>query len=291
LVATNFIQFLTCARNGADEQGEESVAEGAHTAGGIFAANLWSRFLLKKWYEYPMPLVIKRGNSAALESHLSGVVQRWVSSLGYIPIEEFSSPWGIADVVGIRPNIDRMLQRIRERHEEAIGDLRSILVLLAIPTMGSKRTVSLEELVAQYGELIGREVIERIVLKLSRKKIIGGTTQGRLYRIINWLPYHEEIISVELKLARVEEAIAQASRHKVITPNSYVGLPSDLAERLTFSQRRSDFESAGVGLLSVGNENCEVLIQPTHVTAQRERAYEIAAAENAWRFVLKTIQH
>jgi hypothetical protein len=105
------------------------------------------------------------------------------------------------------------------------------------------------------------------------------------------MPYHEQLVVVELKLRRVDEALAQARRHKAITAESYVGMPAVTAERVAASEQRAEFKAAGVGLLSVQDDACKVLIQPDHSPKTVIKAQQFSAAEGCWRTVLKTVQH
>jgi hypothetical protein len=189
-----------------------------------------------------MSIVLRKPRGAALESHLKGTAQRWLAAQGLMPFEEFQVSWGIVDVVGIKVDVDQVIERVGARQVDPIGDYRTVVVLRSIPLSSSRRSTSLEQLQHVHGEALGESVTERIVQKLVRKRMIQRTSDGRYVRTLAQKSFHEELICIELKLSRVDEALAQARRHQVIAARSYVGLPAAAAERVAFSPKRQEFE-------------------------------------------------
>lgn len=232
-----------------------------------------------------MPLALK---AADLEAHLAGTVLRWLGDAGLVQVEEFVTPWGVADMLGIRPNLDRVQARIAAGHLEPVGDTHAVQLLLSLPAGGKPRRIS--DVARKFEPFLGPALFERAVRNLIRKRFVIKEGAA-LVRRTDWMPYHEQLVAVELKLRRVDEALAQARRHKAITAESYVGMPAIIAERIAFTERRSEFEAAGVGLLSVQDESCKVVIPPDLSGETVIEAQQLCAAEACWRKVLKTIQH
>lgn len=232
-----------------------------------------------------MPLPLK---AADLEAHLAGTVLRWLGEQGLVQMEEFVTPWGVADVLGIRYNIDRVQARIAAGHLEPVGDAHAVQLLLSLPSGGKSKRIA--DVARRFEPLFGTVLFERAVRNLIRKRFVIQEGAS-LVRRTEWLPYHEQLVAVELKLRRVDEALAQARRHKAITVESYVGMPAVIAEKVAFTGRRSEFEAAGVGLLSVQDGNCSVLIPPDILEKTVLQTQELCAAEACWRKVLKTVQH
>jgi hypothetical protein len=234
----------------------------------------------------PMPVPLK---AADLEAHLAGTVLRWLCEQGLlVQMEEFVTPWGVADVLGIRFSIDRVQARIAAGHLDPVGDAHAVQLLLSLPTGGKSRRIS--DVARKFEPLFGPALFERAVRNLMRKKFVVQDGVS-LVRRTDWMPYHEQLVAVELKLRRVDEALAQARRHKAITAESYVGMPAVIAERVAFTERRADFEAAGVGLISVQDSACEVLIPPDFSAETVIEAQQLSAAEACWRKVLKAVQH
>jgi hypothetical protein len=233
-----------------------------------------------------MPAPVKAQD---LEAHLVGTVLCWLSDQGLIVhMEEFVTPWGVADLLGIRFDIDRVKARIAAGHLDPVGDTHAMQLLLSLPPGGKSKRIS--ELARKFEPLLGPELFARAVRNLIRKRFV--VQEGAmLVRRIDWMPYHEQLVAVELKLRRVDEALAQARRHKAITAESYVGMPAVIAERVAFTERRADFEAAGVGLLSVQDGDCKVLIPPNLSADTVIEVQELCAAEACWRKVSKAVQH
>jgi hypothetical protein len=238
-----------------------------------------------------MSVIVKRSRLPRLETQLLSPVRRWLESEGYITVDEFQTPWGITDLLGLKYNLDMVFDRIANKQLAPIGDLQSVMVFLLMPPASSRHSLTEEELFKELGYLMGEPKLRAIVASLRRKKLITISSSGRFTRAAPWLPYHERMVSVELKLSRVDEAIAQAKRHRVITPFSYVALPESVAEKAAVDSRSTDFIVAGVGLISVAKDTCRVLLEPREKSSSLEQAYEIAAAEQLWSRVLKTVDH
>lgn len=203
-------------------------------------------------------------------------------------MEEFVTPWGVADVLGIRFNLDRVRARIAAGHLDPVGDAHAMQLLLSLPTGGKPKRIA--EVARRFEPLLGAVLFERAVRNLIRKRFVVQEGAS-LVRHTDWMPYHEQLVVVELKLRRVDEALAQARRHKAITAESYVGMPAVIAERIAFTERRADFEAAGVGLLSVQDDICKILIPPDLSTKTVLEVQALCAAETCWRKVLKAVQH
>jgi hypothetical protein len=233
-----------------------------------------------------MPPALK---AADLEAHLAGTVLRWLCEQGLlVQMEEFVTPWGVADLLGIRFNVDRVQARVAAGHLDPVSDAHAMQLLLSLPTGGKSKRIS--DVARKFVPLFGSALFERAVRNLIRKRFV--VPKGALLvRRTEWMPFHEQLVAVELKLRRVDEALAQARRHKAITAESYVGMPAVIAERVAFTERRSEFEDAGVGLLSVQDGICKVLIPPDLSAKTLIEAQELCAAEACWRKVLKTVQH
>jgi hypothetical protein len=69
---------------------------------------------------------------------------------------------------------------------------------------------------------------------------------------------------------------------------SYVGLPDEAARRvLSNASRWSDFFDAGVGLLGVAREACEVLVPARKTRNWTDAAIQLYCVEKFWRSRLR----
>lgn len=239
-----------------------------------------------------MGIVIRKPpKELRLETQLESSVWKWLRELGDIAVDQFQTPWGIADLFSMKCDLDRVLMRRDMGQVVACSNDQDIMVLLSIPEHAVGARTEVRQLVKKFSYLLGEAKVHSIVTTLKRRKYILVDSDGLISRNTPWLPYHTKMWAVELKLQRVDEALAQAKRHLKITPFSYVGLPPKIAERTASSDKAEDFRVSGVGLLSVSATECSVLIEPAGSQTCVEPVYAIAAAERCWGTYLKTVQH
>lgn len=239
-----------------------------------------------------MGITIRRAKKELrYETELAPSVWKWLNAQGAYPVDEFEAPWGITDFFGIRPNLDKSLQRVASGQIASVGNDQSVLILLSIPAAGSGESVDEKKIIKEFSYLIGERRVSSILLGLKKRRFISISRGGQISKNTSWMPYHERMWSVELKLSRVDEALTQAKRHLKITPFSYVGLPPLIAEKTASSAKAKEFETAGVGLLSVTPNSCTALIEPAGNFDCVDNVYATAAAEKCWAAILKAIQH
>lgn len=200
-------------------------------------------------------------------------------------------PWGITDLFAIHVDLDRVIERKNLGHCNSSRSDQEIMVLLSIPTAESGKMTNRSALNREFSYLIGESKLDVILRALFRRKFIVISEDDEIARNTPWLPYHIKMWSVELKLERVDEALAQAKRHLKVTPFSYVGLPEKIAEKVFSTSKSLEFEEAGVGLLSVSKESCAPLMEPKGDHSCVDDIFAVAAAERCWSAILKAIQH
>jgi hypothetical protein len=97
-------------------------------------------------------------------------------------------------------------------------------------------------------------------------------------------------VAIELKLGRIEEAIAQARGHLAFATESFIGLPLPVAERLCRQRQEAYFRKAGVGLLSVSAQGAAVLVpavaDPNH---DADAVLQMHCVERFWRDFTSTL--
>ena len=226
-----------------------------------------------------------------LEIQLESSVRAWLREIADIVVDQFQVPWGIVDLFAIRSDIDRVLLRRDLAQLVASTSDQEVMVLLSVPEQSSGDYTNESLLVERFAFLLGEKKVRTIIATLRRRKYIKSDDSGAIVRFTPWLPYHVQMWSIELKLQRVEEALAQAKRHLKITPLSYVGLPQSVAERTASSDKARVFREAGVGLLSITESNCTTLIEPRADVSCVDPVYAVAAAERCWGIYLKTVNH
>lgn len=239
-----------------------------------------------------MGIIIRRARKELrLESQLESSAWRWLRGFADISVDQFQTPWGIADLFAVKCDFDRVLMRRDLGQNVASTNDQDVMVLLAIPELMSAERTDERRLAKKFSYLLGETKVRSIIAALRRRKLIKVDADGAICRNTPWLPFHKQMWAIELKLQRVDEALAQARRHLKITPYSYVGLPPQIAERTAISAKAEDFRESGVGLLSISATECSALIEPAGKPTCVDPVYAVAAAERCWGTYLKTIKH
>jgi hypothetical protein len=216
------------------------------------------------------------------EEHMTPRVVEWMNSRGLLFRQEFVTPWGTCDLVGVKLDAQRTRRRIRLKQTSPIGPLARVQLLLSIPDQESGTTVGLRELRRRFRGVISEDLIESQVDLLLRRRLVFSPRTGRLQRINGWTPLHRKIVAVELKLSRAQEALAQASSHRYFADESYVALPKDRAIRLVLSARGREFKARGVGILAVTEQTCKIVLKPVPSVVTPNRAMQVYCVERFW---------
>ena len=131
--------------------------------------------------------------------------------------------------------------------------------------------------------LLSSDQVEQELNELERRRFVSAPRRGQLQRQNGWEPLEERLVAVELKLSRVAEALSQATSHMSFADESFVAMPRPVAKRVAESERRTDFEALGVGVLAVDQSGCEVLVKPRASVEPKKSALRMHCVERFWR--------
>ena len=225
----------------------------------------------------------------ARESGMAGPVVRWMKRIGMTAVRsEFVTPWGICDLVGLAFNRGNCDHRIRLGQTRAIGSIIGATLLMQIPDEASGRSITREKLAREFAPTIAEEVVREQTDRLIAGNFVQSVSRGRLQRANGWYPLQDRLVSVELKLSRIEEAMRQALDNLGFAEESYVALPSAVALRVAASRARwSRFFDAGVGLLAVTSRICTVLVPACEARHLRDDVVQFYCVEKFWRTRLR----
>jgi hypothetical protein len=218
--------------------------------------------------------------SFGLEREMSGPVLRWLVRQKLIAKPEFRTPWGICDFVCVEFNPAKIAERLALGQKQPIGTVLRVSLLNAIPE--HKDGISLQALHGHYADLLSLSELEREISVLQKGNFIASPSPGRFQKLNGWAPLHNRIVAVEMKLSRIDEALAQAQSHLAFATESYVALPSKTAKSLMSGPRTSAFQECGVGVLSVSRSRCELLLTSKN-TRQPDPVLQMHCAERFWR--------
>jgi hypothetical protein len=216
------------------------------------------------------------------ESDMANTAIGWMRSRGLSVKSEFITPWGICDLAGVRFNAKKVAHRLRLGQTRAISSVLRALLLLAIPEAETHRSISVENLSHRFG--LDIDTVSFELDHLISGRFVIRTSRGRFQKQNGWMPLHDRLVAVELKLSRVEEAMRQAVNNLAFADESYVGFPHEIAVRIAGKPERwANHFDEGIGLLSVSRGSCEVLISARKNTRWIQKALRLYSVEKFWR--------
>ena len=237
-----------------------------------------------------MTEVSRRNQMFRLESEMAPAVSRWLQSANLRVKREFTTPWGVCDLVALNFNQDRVEHRLHLRQTRPVSSLTQAVLLLQIPDIETRRSTTLSRLADRCCPVLSAEKVEREIARLIADRFVVQSRNGRLRKVNGWMPLQERLVSVELKLTRVEEAMQQAMKNLDLGAESYVAFPFTVAERIAATpQRWQCYLDAGIGLLAVSPSNCMPLIPASSGNTAFDQAVQLHAVEKFWRTRLKDI--
>lgn len=218
------------------------------------------------------------------ESEMVASASRWLRARRLVVKPEFVTPWGICDLVGARLNKTNVMHRLRCRQTSQLSSITRTALLLKIPEVETGKSACLKRMVRDWAPAMPEEIVTRELRKLEADGFVRRDPLGRWQRLNGWMPLHDSLVAVELKLSRIDEALHQARQNLGFADQSFVGLPSDVAKRVkATSARWSEFFDDGIGLLSVGDSHCRVLIPAGKSRQGADSAIQLYCVDKFWR--------
>jgi hypothetical protein len=207
---------------------------------------------------------------------------RWLRGQGLMVKTEFPTPWGICDLVGCSLNKNRVRKRLSLRQTRPIGSLLRVHLLSLIPDELDARSVSVDDLHQAFAGYLDRERIGHEVARLVRDHFVEPTDSGAFYKVNGWMPLHRRLIAVELKLSRVDDAFHQAVNNIGFADESYVGVPTQVAQRLVARKADTRFTGRGIGVLAIGPSGCEIVLKAARRKRRDDEVVQEHTVERFW---------
>lgn len=213
---------------------------------------------------------------------------RWMKSIGLMVKLEVISPWGMCDLVGVSLNPERVAQRLELKQTHAVNSMRRATMLLNIPDAKSRKSTTFEKIAESYLHFTTEEEIAKDIDRLITERFVVRTPSGRLQKVNGWMPLHDRLVALELKMSRIEEAMRQSFNNLGFASESYVGFPSDVAHRINDKPKRwQHYLDAGVGLLSVSKDEC-VVLRPGCISKTADPVLQFYSVEKFWGSAIRT---
>jgi hypothetical protein len=219
-----------------------------------------------------------------LENQMAPAVADWLRGQGFAVKQEFSLPWGICDLVGVKFNQKKVQKRISNGQMRAVGSSFRLHILSKIPDVdASGSSITLHELRRELAGSLPYDLLENEIAQLVRSKFVTSPARKRFQKVNGWAPLHTRIVAIELKLARTSEALAQARLNRAFSTESYVALPAPLAFRVVESRRAREFKDCGIGLLAVSRDVCARVLQSRLGSDSTDDVLQAHCVERFWR--------
>ena len=217
------------------------------------------------------------------ESQMIIPAEQWLKSEGLITKKEFSTPWGICDLVGCSLDREKVRERLALGQRKPIGSQIRIIILSYIPDKKDHDSITFEDLQQKFASFIDEAKIALEVDRLVKDKFVQITSCGEFQKINGWTPLHNRIVALELKLNRLSEVLNQAINNLELANESYVGLPLENAQRLIESKKKLEFSERGIGIVGINPEKCEVLLDPHSSQLNKNQIIQMHCVERFWR--------
>jgi len=211
-------------------------------------------------------------------------VARWVKAQGMAGKTEFVTPWGICDFVGLRFDPEKVRLRVQQNQLRAISSIPRACILLEIPDAETGDSTTVDRLARKFAPLFSEESVHKEINRLIADRFVISCSRRRLQKRNGWMPLHDRIVAIEMKLFKVEEAMHQAANNLGFADESYVALPANVAGRVTSVPARwSKFFELGIGLLGVTHRRCEVVRSAQKTRNWVDDAVQLYSVDKFWK--------
>ncbi len=218
------------------------------------------------------------------ESEMTPSVSRWLKKTGLTVRAEFQTPWGICDLVGLKFNQEQVDYRNDLKQRKAISSISRAAILLSIPDFDTTKSISLKQLAKMFSSAISYEDLIAEVDSLCHDRFVVRNKQGRFQKVNGWFPLQERLLSVELKLNRIDEAFQQAKQNLSFATESFVAFPMSVARRVSEAGNKwDDYFKQGIGLMGVNKRGCQVLSPAIAADDRIDMAVQLYCVEKFWR--------
>lgn len=218
------------------------------------------------------------------ESEMTPSVVRWMKLSGLQTRQEFITPWGSCDLVGVTLNSKHVDYRLQLKQNKSISSITRVALLLRVPEVETTKSISLDRLKKDFVPIIPEEIVVAEVERLIRDRFVLKNDRGRLQKRNGWMPLQERLVAVELKLSRIDEAFQQAMSNLGFAQESFVAFPMRTAVQIAkASSKWSRYIHEGIGVIGVRKRSCHVLVPSTPMHAIPDPAIQLYCVEKFWR--------
>lgn len=218
------------------------------------------------------------------EADMTRPASKWLRSAGLEVKPEFTTLWGICDLAGASLREEGVKRRLDLKQTKPVSSMTRVELLLRIPDVETNGWITIDRLVRECAPALPKKTVLEEVDRLVEDRYVQRSGRTRLQKLNGWLPLHDRLVAVELKLSRIEEALSQARDNLSFADESYAGFPSVVARRVMTNRTRWDeFFDRGVGLLGITRRDCKVFIPAERGKTKPSQAVQVYCVERFWR--------
>jgi len=222
------------------------------------------------------------------EHQMVKLAEHWLSSQGLATKREFSTPWGICDLVGCSMNDESAKQRLALGQRKPIGPQIRVMILSRIPDKTEDRSIGLRRLYREFSGFLNENRVALELDRLVKDKFVQITRAGFFKKLNGWMPLHKRLVALELKLTRINDALHQAISNLEFANESYVGIPLEIGKSLINSKKKAEFIHEGIGILGISKKRCKILLKPNPTSKpQKNQIIQMHCVERFWRTRIK----
>jgi len=185
-------------------------------------------------------------------------------------------------MIGIEIDPDKIMLRKMARQFTRIIR-KDIFFIFLVPPEGCYKYELEQRMRPYWNKYIFKTWLGKIV---KRRLLDTEEREGETYltRNLSWLPFHKQIIAVELKLNAMQAVLDQAHSHRSFTTETWAALPMprlSKCRKVTIDR----FKLCGVGLLAVWPYKCKVWAEPEIRMPQehKDKVDSTFVAECVWQ--------
>lgn len=170
--------------------------------------------------------------------------------------EEFTAGYGIADIVGIKCNQQRLKARI-DTGFKSVANIRELSILLSLQEDNPSSTEELARAIGLSESYIKKKLLKSLIEKgyVERK----GTGYALVKDVFS---FTDLVVSVEAKLTKWRDALAQAKRYHHFSNIVFVALPQHTVKKIN----KELFKNNNIGILSVASDSVRIELMPKRMT-------------------------
>jgi len=145
----------------------------------------------------------------SLESDMTFPARNWLEFAGFTTKDEFRTPWGVCDLVGVKLSKRYIESRLTLGQSRPVGNAKRVALLECIP---SGRDISARELARRTSHLLSVEELPSELKQLQADHFVKRTERDWYSRLIPASTESNLILAVEIKLGKVEEALLSLAK-------------------------------------------------------------------------------